>query len=42
MVFSVRGSAGHVYRIVSTQGVIKLLTVTVPNFHFAMKVLNDC
>ena len=39
MVFSVRGSAGHVYRIVSTQGVMRLLTVTVPNFHFAMKVL---
>ena len=42
MVFSVRGSAGHVYSLVSTQGVIKLLTVTVPNFYFAMKVLNDC
>ena len=25
-----------------TQGVLKLLTVTVPNFHLAMKLLNDC
>ena len=38
MVFSVRGSAGHVYRIVSTQGVMKLLTV---NYYCAQLSFRD-